>query len=333
MLIEAEALIQKGDISEAVINLKNILQDDPNQYQARFLLGSAYLSVDDYSSAEKEFERALNGEPENNKAIIMLARTHLNLNKFSNAIEALEKIKLTNIEDEVYSLFILGQAYIGLDDINLAKETFNKANTLDSTSLHSIMGSAIFAAYENKTEEALVLINKLLSQDKNYTQALLLKGSIYSKQNEHLLAAQVYESYYKLRPNNTGLRTLVAHNYIRAGSYDLAKPHIDALRKENDNNPTVNTLAAQLKYADKDYEAAKELADSVVNATDNGLAQMISGLSSFQLENYEQAYYQLNAIEERLPKGHQVHKILAVLQVKLGYTDEFTRNFRSCFQN
>lgn len=322
LLAESESLIQKNEISEAVINLKNILQKDPNHSQARFLLGSAYLSVDNYQSAEKEFQRSLSVNPENNQALLMLAKTQINLNQFENVIKSLNDQDFTDTEDKIYALLLLGQAYLSLDKIDFAKDKFQKASTLNSDSLHSIFGAAILAAYENRAEEALNLASRLLKKENNYTQAWLLKGSIHSKQKKYFLAAEAYSSYYKLKPHNIGIRTLVAHNYIRSGEYDLAKPHIDDLRKINENHPTINTLAAQLKYSEQNYKIAKELADSVVNATNNGLAQMISGLSSFQLKNYEQAYYQLSAIADQLPNGHQVNKILAILQIKLGYTEE-----------
>ncbi len=322
LLTEAQSLIQNGEAPEAVINLKNILQKDPNNYQARFLLGSAYLSADNYHSAEKEFQKSLSINPNENKTLLMLAKTQINLNQFENVIKSLKDNSLTDSEDKIYALLLLGQAYLSLDKIDQAKEKFQEADTLNSDSPHSIFGKAILAAYENRAEEGLSLADKLLQQDNNYTQVWLLKGSIYSKQHSYLLAAEAYLSYYKLKPHSIGIRTLVAHNYIRAGEYSLAKPHIDDLRKINENHPTINTLAAQLKYSEQNYEMARELADSVVNATNNGLAQMISGLSSFQLKSYEQAYYQLNAIAEQLPKGHQVNKVLAILQVKLGYTDE-----------
>lgn len=322
LLSQTKSLLQQNEISEAVINLKNILQKDPNNYQARFLLGSAYLSTDNYQSAEKEFQRSLNANPKNIEAMLMLAKTHINLNQFDKVVKSLTNIEFTSTEDKTYALLLLGKAYLSLDKVELAKKSFQEASFLDDNSLHSILGSAIFSAYENKNDDALNLAEEILKRDSSNTQALLLKGSIYSKQKEYLLAAKAYESYYKLKPKNIGIQMLAAHNYVRAGNYELAKPYIDTLRKKNENHPTINTLAAQLKYAEQDYEAARELADNVVNATNNGLAQMISGLSSFQLKNYEQSYYQLNAISDQLPRDHQVNKVLAVLQVKLGYTDE-----------
>jgi putative PEP-CTERM system TPR-repeat lipoprotein len=322
LLIEAKTLISQNEKPEAVINLKNILQKDPQHSEARYLLGEIYLSADDYLSAEKEFKRAIANNPENYQAILQLAKTQLSLSKFDDVINTMNNINFESSDDKIYSLLLTGQAYLSTDKIDLAKESINKANNLNSDSLHSILGKALIAAYENNSTEALSLLNNLLEKDSEFHEALLLKGSVLSRNKEFQKAAEAYLAYYKLKPANFGIRTLVAHNFIKAGNFDAAKPHIEALIKINDNHPTINVLAAQIKYSEEDFAASKELADKVVNSTNNALAQMISGLSSYQLKSYEQAYYQLNAIADLLPKDHRVNKVLALLQVKLGYTEE-----------
>ena len=332
-LSEARASIQNGNNAEAAINLKNIIQDDPKHDEARFLLGKVYLAADNYAGAEKEFTKALKINPEKEQAALLLAKTQLLLSKFPNIIDTLSNLQFSNVDDQIYSLLLLGQANLSLNNIEQAKENIQDANDLSSSSQHSILGRAFVAVYENSNEKALELVNKLLVQDNTFQEAWLLKGSILSNQEKFKAAADAYSEYYKLRPKNIGIRTIIAHNYVRAGEYELAKEHIFALQKINENHPTINTLAAQIKYSEGDYETAKVLATSVTNSTNNGLARMISGLSDFQLQNYEQAYSSLNAISDNLPKDHKVHKILAILQVKLGYTDELTESLLSFSDN
>jgi putative PEP-CTERM system TPR-repeat lipoprotein len=332
LLAEAKTSIEISKYSEAAINLKNIIQSDPKHAEARQLLGKIYLKVDNLAGAEKEFTKALEIAPDNEAAKLLLAKTYLLISKFTNLTETLAEPQFTNTDDQIYALLLLGQANLSLGNIEKAKENIQEANDLSSTSQHSVLGRAFIAVYDNSHDNALALVDALLSRNNKFEEAWLLKGSILSNQGEFKAAANAYSEYYKLKPANIGIRTIIAHNYVRAGEYDLAKPHIEDLRKINENHPTVNTLAAQVKYAEGDYESAKDLANSVVNATNNGLANMISGLSSFQLKNYQQAYSSLNAISDNLPKEHKVHKILAVLQVKLGYTEAF-ENSLSNFTN
>jgi putative PEP-CTERM system TPR-repeat lipoprotein len=333
LLTEAKASIENSKYPEAAINLKNIIQSDPKHAEARQLLGKIYLKVDNFAGAEKELTKALEIAPNNESTKLLLAKTYLLISKFTNVTETLAEPKFTNANDQVYALLLLGQANLSLGNIEKAKENIQEANDLSSTSQHSILGRAFIAVYENSIDNALSLVDGLLSQNNKFEEAWLLKGSILSNQGDFKAAAEAYSEYYKLQPDNIGIRTIIAHNYVRAGEYDLAKLHIEDLRKINENHPTVNTLAAQVKYAEGDYESAKDLANSVVNATNNGLANMISGLSSFQLKNYEQAYSSLNAISDNLPKEHKVHKILAVLQVKLGYTKAFEKSLSNFTDN
>lgn len=325
LFAEAKQQQLSGETSLAVISLKNIIKTSPNHAEARYLLGKIYLDADNYQSAQKEFIKSLEQKPENQEAILLLAKTNLSLSQYQKTIELLENKQFTNIDDQVYALLLSGQAYLNIEKKSLAKEKISEANDLSSDSHHSILGKALIAAYENSSDEALTLLNSIIEQDSHFLEAWLLKGSIHSNLQQYKSAAEAYLAYSKQKPNNFGIKTLVAHNYIKAGEFQSAKPHIEQLLKINDEHPTINVLAAQLLFVENDYQGAKKLANKITNTTNNGLAQMISGLSDFYLGNYEQSYYQLNAIADRLPKEHQVNKVLALLQVKLGYSDELTK--------
>jgi tetratricopeptide (TPR) repeat protein len=57
-LREAQAYYDKGELSAAIIQLKNALLADPENGQARLLLGKSYLQQKDGLAAEKELSRA-----------------------------------------------------------------------------------------------------------------------------------------------------------------------------------------------------------------------------------------------------------------------------------
>src|SRR3990167_9352632 len=59
LIAKAQEYRQKGDDMAAIIELKNLLQKNPDHAQARYLLGLAYLRAGDEASAEAELRRAL----------------------------------------------------------------------------------------------------------------------------------------------------------------------------------------------------------------------------------------------------------------------------------
>ena len=332
LLTQAQQQIQSGNIPEAVINLKNIIKTAPNHAYARYLLGKIYLDADNYQSAQKELVKSLAQDPTNQQAILLLGKAYLSLSQYSLITELLEDKQFANVNDQIYALLLSGQAYLNSGNKALAKEKISEANDLSSDSHYTMLGKALIAAYENSSDEALSLLDNIIEQDSSFIDAWLLKGSIHSNLQQYRKAAEAYSAYNKQKPKNFGIETLIAHNYIKSGDFQLARPYVERLIKINKNHPTINVLAAQLKYVDKNYQEAKTLANKVINSTNNGLAQMISGLSDFYLGNFEQSYYQLNAIADQLPKEHQINKILALLQVKLGYNNELTKTLNKVLE-
>ncbi|WP_206483093.1 XrtA/PEP-CTERM system TPR-repeat protein PrsT [Thalassotalea sp. G2M2-11] len=322
LLADAKAFLEKGEVATATINLKNILQKNPTHSEARYLLGKIYLTNNNFLAAKKELRHAIAENPAHEKAILTLGQTYLSLTQPQEIINLLSTRTFQTTENNIRSQILLAQAHLHLNQLEQAKELVNSAVSADNNSKYSLFGQALIAAYEKKTNQALILLDSLMESYTDFVDAILLKASVLSNDHQYQQAAKTYLLYYQKKPQNFAVRTLVAHNLIKAGDYKAAKIHIDALRKINDKHPTINTLASQIAYVEQDFSLAKTLANQVFNATNSGLAQMISGLSSYQLGEFEQAYYQLNAITDSLPKNHQVNRILAILQVKLGYTDE-----------
>ena len=55
---QAQDYIDKGDLNSATIELKNALVENPDNAQARWLLGKLQLEAGDVASAEKELRKA-----------------------------------------------------------------------------------------------------------------------------------------------------------------------------------------------------------------------------------------------------------------------------------
>jgi len=323
LVSEAKVFIQKEEISTAVIILKNVLQSESKNAEARFLLGNIYFQQDDFVNAEESIEKAIKNNYSSLDAMLILAKVKLELNKFDEVLSLLNKKTFINDFDQTFAFLLQGQAKLATNNAREASSFIRKANKLSSISIHSMYGTSLLFAYNQKLDLALKSINDVIDKEKNHAEGWLLKGSIHANRKENKKAAEAYLKYFELTPKNVAIKISIAHNFILAGEYDRARTHVEALREINDNNARVNVLSAQIAYIDKNYQLAKELADSVALSSNSPLAQMISGLSRYNLKDFENAYYQLNAISDVFPKDHQVNKTLALLQLKLGYRDEF----------
>ena len=59
LIADARNYQEKGDNNAAIIQLKNALQSNPDNSEARYLLGTIYNKTGDFQSAEKELRKAL----------------------------------------------------------------------------------------------------------------------------------------------------------------------------------------------------------------------------------------------------------------------------------
>src|SRR6185503_19255151 len=77
LIASAKDYIEKGDYKASVIQIKNVLQKEPDNAEARYLLGLAALRSGDLVSAELELRRASELGLQSDDLQLALARTFL----------------------------------------------------------------------------------------------------------------------------------------------------------------------------------------------------------------------------------------------------------------
>lgn len=127
------SLSLSAQLPAARVVLLKSLKLNPNQIEARVLLGQMNLKSSNYKSAESEFESALQTNPASTEAQIGLARALLGQKKFADAAEMLEVIASTGSESaELFDL--LAVAYRAQGKIRQAKQAEERARNLKTTS-------------------------------------------------------------------------------------------------------------------------------------------------------------------------------------------------------
>ncbi len=329
LLTEAQSFINQGDQNSAIIVLKNVIQKEPKNSEARFFLGSAYLEQDKFVSAEKEILKAVQLGYNSPEVYIIIAQFHFQKNDYEQVINTLTAKSFTVKKNKIQALFLLTKAFLNTENFKAAKENIQKIKSIEDDSQYTLLGEALLFTYKNEPENALKLIEQLTQRDNFPSETWLLKGSIESNNKLFSSAAHSYQQYLSLKPQSLNILMLIAHNQIRAREYEQAKPHLELLLSKMPNHPTVNILSAQIALIEQRFDEAKVFSNTALLSTDNALAQLISGISNYYLGNTEQSYYELSAISDSLPITHKAHKILAVLQMKLGYSVELNETLNN----
>ena len=123
LISEAKLYQQKGDNQAAIIQLKNALQKNPDDAEARYLLGMIYQETGDPLSAEKELRKALALGISRDKVMPGLAKVLLIQGQFQKVLDETDQTTSKGpASPEILSL--RGNAYLALKKYQDAKAAY-----------------------------------------------------------------------------------------------------------------------------------------------------------------------------------------------------------------
>ena len=319
----AETKIQENDIPTAIIELKNAISANPQDPKSRFMLGNLYAQRGSSAAAEKELLRASELGYEPNEVLPVLA------NVYSLQFKNAEIIKLVddsrNLAPEVTTSLLLYKAlaHFQLGEPFKAKKAVADANEISSDSLYSKLGNAYVDFSNKQIDTSLEKINEILKEQPDFADAHLLKGQLTSISKDSEGSVKSFEKYKELLPQTFQSRVFLANAYIKNKQFEEAEKELDVLLKVNPEQPFINQLKGAVRFHAQDFSNAKLFAEKAIqNGSDGVPNKIIAGMSAFRLGSYEQSYNYISSIKDKLLPQDPILKILAVLELKLGITNE-----------
>jgi hypothetical protein len=120
-----------GLFREAILELNDVVQMNPEYKDAAYLLGLCYANLNRHEEAIPLFREILDREPDNAKTLTSLAYAYLKQNKLQEAADAYEKLaSISSGNPEVW--VDLGDIYSALGDHQKAQKAYKKALDIDA---------------------------------------------------------------------------------------------------------------------------------------------------------------------------------------------------------
>jgi len=234
-LEKAKEFADSGDTKAAIIELKNALQADGNDVEARLLLGSIYLKLRDGAAAEKEIRRAANLGADPSRWRLDLVEALLAQGKFSDALDRLEAANDLPEQGQSRAMALRGQAYLGLKRLDEAAEAYDASLSLDPDNTQAALGKILLAVQSGRDDEAMAAAEDLLSRVPDDGEARLVRADLYRKKGENAKAEQDFARAIALLPEDA--RPLLGHAIVllASGNLDGAKKdldRVDSIRKD-----------------------------------------------------------------------------------------------------
>jgi putative PEP-CTERM system TPR-repeat lipoprotein len=315
LVSEAVQHQQKGDTKAAIIQLKNALQKNPDDAEARYLLGTIYLEANDPKSAENELRRALSLGMSPDKVLPSLGKTLLILGEFQKVLDETRQVSGEKESAEMASL--RGNAYLAMGKSQEAKTSFDLALKYKADFPDALIGLAKYSLFEKDIDSATQYSEQAVSQNPQNPDVWLFKGDLLRAQGKAEQALAAYDQVLKLQPKNISARISKATLEIASGKFDAAKLDIDAARKETPNNLFVFYTQALLDFRQGKSKAALDSLLQVLRAAPDHMPSiLLAGAVQYSLGSMPQAEQYLKKYLEKNPDNLYARKLLASTLLK-----------------
>ncbi len=313
----AKNYIAKQQVRAAALELKNALQRNANNAEARYLLGTIELEAGDAASAEKEFRRASKLGWNNAQSQLELAKALLVQRKFKQIVTS---IKAGDDWSKMEKANLLGlQAGAEADRGNLGQATkiLVTARRYQPDALQVLITAVQLQLLDHAVSKANDAVRRALKKYPDNPQLLLLGANAAVRARNSASAGNFYHRIIAAEPS--GLVTRMgrkarlgdARLNIIEKNYAQAKKILAPLIKQNPGDLTLNYVLATLAFEKKDYaEAEIHLRKILKVAPDHKPTLLLFGTVNYVKGDYEQAAYSLSRYVAARPDNLYARKLL-----------------------
>lgn len=290
LLASAKEYMAKNDNKAAIIQIKNALQSNPSQPDARFLLGKALLDSGDATGAELELRKALDLKHPADQVVPLLARALLQTQRFKELNSEFAKTELGTPEAKADLLTSLAIAQAAQGNEEAAAAKLAEALKAKPDFETALLVQARMQASKRDLAGALAVADGIVGKNPANYEAWKFKGDLLVAQNQAEPALEAYRKAIEVRPDFVGAHSAIVSLMLQQGKVDEAAQQLASMKKAVPNASQALYLEAQIAYQKKDYKAADEALQQILKvAPNNPGALQLAGAVAFQQKSMLQA--------------------------------------------
>jgi putative PEP-CTERM system TPR-repeat lipoprotein len=322
-LERAQREIKAGQWQAAAVDLKIVVQKQPNNAQAWLLLARISLDAGDITGANSGVTHAIAAGASGQPVDELRARIWVEGGQSQQFLVAIAQRRI-DLPEPLRTLTI-ARALIATRqaDTALARLQPLLAAQPDLVEAHDLTAEAL--ASQGKFAPALQQLDAVMRHDALSPEPPLLEGLILQQQGQYSSAEEALELALKrmtpAAPLSHRVKALIALTQVRLALGDLkaAAASEQTVAKLEPQSPATALLDARLKIAHKNLQGGvAELEQVLADAPGYDEARLLLGATLAQRGDLQQAQQQLQQLIENEPDNLAARKLLAEVQLKLG---------------
>jgi putative PEP-CTERM system TPR-repeat lipoprotein len=328
LLQRARQYMQEREYRAAAIEIRNTLQKNPENAEARYLLGVITLDYGDYTTAEREFRHSDLAGWSDGRARIGRARALLELNRFQELVNDVGLETGYSDTEKAELLALRAAAEAGLEETDKARATLSEAVALDPAAFQVLMTQVQLLLDEDDLQAAAGEIDLALEKYPGNPELLLLRAKIDLVEGDSSAGKQLLKTIIESDP--PGFMSIYGVNaslslvqqLILEQDLEQAQPYMAPLFGRTANAPYTNYLGGLLAYEMGEYDLAEQRLLKVLKvAPDHAPSRLLFAAVNFAQQDYEQAAYFLSKYLALNPGHLAARKLLGRSYMLLGQQD------------
>jgi putative PEP-CTERM system TPR-repeat lipoprotein len=324
LLASAREYLAKDEPRSAVIQLKNVLQRDPNSAEARWLLGKALFDNGDPALAAVELSKAAELKYAPDAVIPVLAKAWLSQGEHEKLIAQHADTTLSSADARADLKTSLASAFSVQGRRPQAEAAISAALEAVPGHAGALTTRARMLASASDFDGALRQVDQVLTKAPDDHDALLLKAGLLAQRDaDPKEIAAVYKQAVAARPRSLPAHVGVITAYLGASDVAAAKTHLEALKKLHPGHPLASYFDAQLAAQRKDFKAANEIVQVLMKGSpDDPRVLHLAGVVAYGLGSFVQAEQHLTGVLKVVPGHIPARRLLVDSYLRSGQPDK-----------
>lgn len=313
----------RAEYASAIVDLKNVLKQQPGHAQARHLLGRIYLALGSLPDAEKELIEARKLGLSDDSIIPDLVKALLKQGKFQDVIDlafpetGLASATLATLHSA------RAMAFHALGNDASAQVALTIAGVADAAHPDLLLTRSALALSRGDHREAASLIESALAKEGDFIDGLYMKAILKREAGQQAAAMEIYRRIIELNPREFVAYVSIATLQQQAGNLDAAAEIITAAEKHVPNVAMVRYARANIEFLRGRLREAHAASQQLIRIVPEHLAsQLLHARISFALGDYEQSRKMAQAIINQRADHLEAGKILAASLLKFNETED-----------
>ena len=310
---------EAGNLTTAIIQLKNAVQSAPRAVAPRQRLGEIYGLIGDGVTAEKELIRAGDLGAEWRDIAVPMGRAWLLLAKYDELLERLRAEDGFPGSVNASILALRGRALLSLNRGDDAEHDFELALVEDEGSVEALVGLARVAMRRDQRSEVEAGLSRLVETAPDDADVLLLRGDFAMTTEEFADAEVAYAHLLSRYPGNVGTMLRLARAQIGGGHHELASAQLDQILADSPRHLMANHFRALIAFETGDYQAASQHTEAALLMNDSFMPSLLlAGAANYALGHFERAHDYLRQYVGANPTQDDGRRLLVATQLQLG---------------